>query len=230
MTPRSPHQIWQLNRAGSAVIEFALIAPILVSLLLGVFDLGPSLMIRFKATSATQTVADLASQSATMQTADVANFFGAGSDVLAPFSGSPLVMRISNIATNGIGRTFIYWSCGQGVMPPYNAATTVLTTTPTGTALPSNLLQTLPGVSGTYILNGINTSYLLVESLYTYSAPAGFIFPSPQVLKAVAFSFPRVSTYIGPTTGVVGFIPIAPILITQSVSTSSNGITCNTGI
>ena len=227
LTARRPRRgIWS-KRTGSAAVEFALIAPILTTLLLGAFDIGPSLMVKFKTTSATQTVADLATQAATMQTADIQNLFGAGSDVMTPFSGTPLVMRISNIATNGLGRAFVYWSCGQGALPPFAAATTVLTT-PTGTPV-SSLLQLFPGISGLFITSGINTSYIMVESQYKYFAPAGLFLPGSQLMTSVAYALPRVSIYVGPTTGAVGFVPIPPILITSSYATTVGGLTCNTG-
>ncbi|RYE99252.1 MAG: pilus assembly protein, partial [Oxalobacteraceae bacterium] len=54
-----------LGHAGTALIEFALTAPILVTLLLSVADLAPSLMVKFKVGTATQAVADLAAQTAT---------------------------------------------------------------------------------------------------------------------------------------------------------------------
>ena len=227
LSPRRPRRgIWS-KQTGSAAVEFALIAPILTTLLLGAFDIGPSLMVKFKSTSATQTVADLVTQSATVQVADISNFYGAGSDVMAPFSGTPLVMRITNIATNGLGRAFVYWSCGQGALPPFTATTTVLST-PTGTPLTS-LLQLFPGLSGLYITNGINTSYIMVESQYKYTAPAGLFLPGSQLMTSVAYSLPRVSIYIGPTTGQFGYIPPPPILITGSFATSIGGLTCNTG-
>jgi Flp pilus assembly protein TadG len=215
------------NRSGSALIEFALIAPILLTLLLGMYDLGPALLVRFKLASATQAVADIATQAPTMQASDVVNFFGAGGDVMAPFSSSTLNLRISNIASNGLGRAFVYWSCGQGTLPPFTATTTI-TSTPTGTPL-TNLLVLLPGLSGLYVVSGINTSYIMVESQYTFTPPVGFVIKAAQTLTNTAYALPRVSTYVGPTTGSAGYVPTPPILIVGSFATSLNGITCNTG-
>ena len=198
------------------------------------YDLGPAMLVRFKLASATQAVADLATQSTTMQTADVVNFFGAGGDVMAPFSSSTLALRITNIASNGAGRAFVYWSCGQGSLPPYTATTTLTSSSSPNSTLPNgvsvtSLLAFYPGLSGGYVVNGTNTSFIMVESQYTFTPPAGFVIKAAQTLTNTAYALPRVSTYIGPSNGLLGFVPTPPNLILFSYPTSSNGITCNIG-
>ena len=215
------------DRSGSVLIEFALIAPILVSLLLGMFDLGPALLVRFKLASATQAVADIASQASTMQASDVVNFFSAGGDVMAPFSPSSLVLRISNIASDGQGGAFVYWSCGQGALAPFVAKSAV-TSTPTGTAL-SNLLVLQAGQSGSYTTVATNTTFIMVESRYTFTPPAGLFIRTAQTLTNTAYTLPRVSTYVGPTTGAANYVPVQPNSINNSISQSAGNITCNVG-
>lgn len=205
----------RLGRSGSALIEFALLAPILITLLLSVADVAPTLMMRFKFGTATQAVADLATQSSTMTTGDVANDFAIGSDVMVPFSGATLVLRITNVASDGNGNAFVYWSCGQGVLPPPQARTAV-------TSIPAGLISL--GKSG------LNTSYVMVESQYTYTAPAKFIFRNPQVTKMISYTLPRVSTYIGPTTGDPSYVPPAPASTHYNYTTTVNGVTCNVAI
>ena len=215
------------DRSGSVLIEFALIAPILVSLLLGMYDLGPALLVRFKVASATQTVADIATQASTMQAADIVNFFAAGGDVMAPFSSSSLVLRISNIASDGQGGAFVYWSCGNGSLTPYTAKAAV-TSTPTNTAL-SNLLILTSGKSGAYTTVGADTTFIMVESQYTFTAPAGFVIRTAQTLTSTAYTMPRLSTYVGPTTGASNFVPVPPSSINNSSTQSAGSITCNVG-
>lgn len=202
----------RLGRSGTAVIEFALVAPLLVSLLLSVADLAPSLMVKFKLGTATQAVADLAAQAATMQAADVANFFAIGGDVMAPFSGTPLIQRVSNIASDGKGSAFVYWSCSQSGLAPLAARSTVASP-------PSGLISTSS--------NGTNTSYIMVESQYSYTAPAGFILKAAQLMNVVAYTLPRVSTYVGPTTGDPNYTPTKPTAVNYTYTLSNNGVTCN---
>lgn len=218
------------DQSGSALIEFALVAPILTTLLLGMFDLGPALLVRFKLASATQAVADITTQAATMQIADVVGMFAAGADVMAPFPASGLVLRITNIASDGAGGAFVYWSCGQGALPPLIAASAV-TSTPTNTPL-KNLLVLWPDLVtySPYSLNGINTTYIMVESQYTFTPPVGLFIQSAQTLSNTAYALPRVSSYIGPANGLLGFTPIPPSLTLPSYSRVQSGVTCNTSL
>lgn len=207
------------------MIEFAITAPLLILLLLGVFDLAPTLMIRFKLSNTTQSVADLATQSSTVTTSDVANFIGAGADVMVPFSSTPLSLRISNIASDGNGNAFVYWSCASGTFSPKTAKQSI-STLPAGVNVTDVLLLTRDG-SGTFKTNGTNTSMVMVESSYTYKSPVGLIFPSPQVITNTAFAMPRVSTYVGPSSGASNYTPAAPTSTIFSYPVTTNGVTCS---
>lgn len=212
---------------GAAVMEFALVAPLLIMLLLGVSDLVPATMARFKAGNATQSVADLTAQFPEMQTSDVVNVFAGGRVVLAPFSGSTLILRLTNVASDGNGNAFVYWSCGQDSLPPYPAKSAV-TATPTGTSV-DTLIWMKNVVSGSYVENGTNTSYVMVESSYVYDAPAKFVLKTPQIMTNVAYMLPRQSSYVGfPWNGDPNSAPTAPASATQTGSTTlSNGTVCN---
>lgn len=229
MSPLAPRRGTVRNRRGTAAVEFALTAPLLALLMIGTLDVAPSLMVRFKLGSTTAAVADLATQAATVQFGDITNFFGAGSDVMAPFAGTPLSLRVSNVATDGSGRAFIYWSCASGSLSPVAATTTETSSTPMGGIDVTSILQISKQTQGTYAVNGTNTSVVVVESAYTYKAPAGLILPSPQNLTSAAFAVPRVSTYIGPTTGQAGFVPPIPTKIGRSYNYASNGVNCSFG-
>lgn len=174
-------------------------------------DLAPALMAKFKVGTATQAVADLAAQAATMQAADVANFFAIGGDVMAPFSGTPLVLRVSNIASDGNGNAFVYWSCSQSTLAPLTARTVV---TP-----PSGIL--------TLTSNGKDTSYVIVESQYSFTPPAGFVLHGTQLMAVTSYTLPRVSTYIGPSTGTPGYVPPKPSAVTGTYTIIGNGVTCS---
>ncbi len=206
-----PRPLRNLGRAGTALIEFALTAPLLVSLLLSIADLAPSLMVKFKVGTATQAVADLAAQSATIQPADVPNLFNIGSDVMAPFAGAPLLQRISNIASDGT-KAFVYWSCAESPITPLNVFDRV--TPPTGVIATDK--------------TGTDTSYVIVESQYSYQAPASFILKSAQLMAVTAYTLPRVSTYIAPSAP--GFVASKPSASKYSTVTVINNVTCNSAL
>ena len=211
---------------GTATIEFALVAPLLISLLLGICDIAPSTMAHYKLGNATQSVADLATQYPNLQPSDMANVFAGGGAVLSPFSSAKLVLRVTNVVSDGAGKAFVYWSCSDGSIKndpsfaPYPAKSPV-TATPTGSPLRTVLL-----------LNdskGANTSYVSVEAQYIYTAPAEFVMKGPQTMSVVAYMVPRQSTYVGfPWDGTKTNPPPLPMTTNSTGSTTlSNGAICN---
>ena len=179
------------------------------------------MMVKFKVGNATNSVADLSSQFQQVQVSDVINIFASGADVMSPFSGTSLVLRVTNVGSDGKGRAFIYWSCGQGSLQPFPALQTV-TSTQTSTPL-SDLLDYQDA-------NGTNTSFIMVESQYTYTPPVGFLLTTPQTMSVVAYSFPRTSSYVGPTTGDPNYVPTPPASARNVLGYDlGSGITCNLG-
>ena len=214
------------STAGVSAIEFTLVAPFLIIFLLGVSDFVPSFVARFKAAHANGSFGDLVAQSSALQTSDLAADYAGGADVMTPFDSTSLNMRVTNIYSDGQGHAYVYWSCGQGTLPPL-AAKSAVTSTPTGTAVGSLIyLYSLPlGVGN----NGTNTSYVMSESTYSYSAPAQFILKGSQTFKSVYYLYPRQSAYIGfPWDGNANDPPPTPTSTTKTASlTLSNGAICN---
>ena len=214
---------------GAAIIEFAIIAPVLILVLCGVSDIALTIYSRLQTTNTALSAADLATQNAQLRTSDLADVYNASYAVMQPLSTAPITLRVTNIYSDGGGNAWVYWSCGQGSLAPYAAKTNV-TTTPTGSPV-SNFLNLNNFSSGGYNYNGQNTSFVMVEANYILPSPTGFVFKTSQVTYAVAYSLPRLSTYIGfPWDGVVGHTATLPTstTTTRSVTTTAGGntITC----
>ncbi len=211
------------DASGTAVIEFALMAPILITLLLGICDFAPSLMARYKFGNATQSVADLATQAFRLQASDMAEVFAGGADVLAPFASTNFSLRVTSVASDGNGNAFVYWSCANGSFTPY-VAKSFVTVSPTGSSVDNLIWRHNTGG-----LNGTNTSYVSVEATNVYTAPARFILTTPQTMSVVNYMVPRLSTYVGfPWDGIATHIPPPPTTTTTTKSmTLSNGAVCN---
>ena len=199
-----------------AALEFALVASALTMLLLGLCDLVPAYLAYTHAGTAASTAADLAAEYSEMQYSDMVNVYSAAADVMAPFSAANQSIRITDVYSDGQGNAKVYWSCGNGSLPAYTARVAV-TSTPTGTAL-SSVLK-----------NSANTSYILTEINYIYTAPAAFVVKSPVTLSTTAYYLPRSSAYVGfPWDGVATDMPTIPTSATKSSPvTLSNGATCN---
>lgn len=77
---------WGGSDKGLAATEFALIFPVLLILLLGVFDFGRAFVINQKAITASQIMADLVSRDVAVTQATLDNIVDAGFQALRPFN------------------------------------------------------------------------------------------------------------------------------------------------
>jgi Flp pilus assembly protein TadG len=203
------------NKSGVSAIEFSLIAPLLIILFMGLGDLCSAVMTQLHVDHSVEGTADLTSQMSQLQQTDMANLFSAASNYMEPYSGTPMNIRITNIYGQ------VYWSCGQGVLPPYTA---------------KQQFTTLPG-SGkgiNYVLwvgnaTAKNTSVVVVEASYTFTSPTNYIIKGTTTMTSSAVMQPRSSNYIGfPWSGSATSAPTAPASTTTTGSaTLTNGATCN---
>lgn len=73
------------DRRGATVVEFALIAPVMVVIALCGFELGRYALLHLKTFNAASTMADLASRDETLTTAVVGDLFSAVAEIVRPF-------------------------------------------------------------------------------------------------------------------------------------------------
>jgi Flp pilus assembly protein TadG len=215
------------DERGLAGVEFALVLPFLLLLCLGMCDLAPALMAQLHAGQATESTGDLTGEYTEMQTSDMVNVFAAAGDVMQPYSSATLTVRITNVYSDGNGGAYVYWSCGQGALPALTAKSAV-TVTPTGAPVVNLLWPYNTTYNGT-TLNGTNTSFIMVETKYAYTAPVQFVLTKAISMSNTAYLMPRSSSYVGfPWDGVSADAPTAPASTTKTASvTLSNGAICN---
>jgi len=212
-----------------AAVEFAIIVSVLLLILLGLCDVVPSWLAYTAAGTSASTAADVTAEFSEMKTSDVVNVYSAAADAMMPFSAANQSLRVTNIFSDGNGHAKVYWSCGIGSLPAYSALSTV-TTTPTGS--PDNwFIWVNNSYGGGYQRNGTNSSYVLAEVSYSYTAPAQFVLKNAITMSAVAYYLPRSSSYVGfPWDGVATDSPTLPTSATTSSSVQlSNGAICNYG-
>ncbi len=210
-----------------AAVEFALVTTVLLMLLLGVCDVVPAWLVSSHVGNSAATAADVTAEFSEMQTSDLVNVYAAAADMMSPFSATNQSLRITNVFSDGNGHAKVYWSCGNGALPAYAALSTV-TTTPTNSPL-NWFIWVNNSTSGGYQRNGTNTSYVLAEVSYTYTAPAQFVLRHAINMSGVAYYLPRISSYVGfPWDGVLSDAPTVPTAATTSSSVQlSNGASCN---
>jgi Flp pilus assembly protein TadG len=85
------------NNDGLAFIEGALILPMLLTLLFGLYDIGQAIIINQKVTSAAHMAADLVTRKLTVNNSDMLDAYGAARLVIDPYDRAPLGMDIVGI-------------------------------------------------------------------------------------------------------------------------------------
>lgn len=160
------------DRNGVSAVEFALILPVMVTLYLGSVELGNGLAVQYKTTLAARTVADLTSQYRAIDTPTMTQILGAASSVVTPYSGSNMIVVVSEVTTtNAAGSAIVTWSAASG-----GSARTV----GAPIALPS-ALQTLP----------TGTSLIFGEVTYPYNPQFGYVLTGTINMYKSQYFYPR---------------------------------------
>lgn len=166
---------------GVAAIEFSMILPILLVLFLGSFDGGRAIAIYMKVRSATYSLAAISNQYTTIQSTDMASIMGAITQMMAPYSSAPAVIKISQISVSSKGVATVAWSASQG-----------------GTARALGSGVTIPSALA------VDNSYLIfAEVSYTYTPMFGYFSAGAFTLSDNLYVAPRSSSCIiyVPVTG-----------------------------
>ncbi|AZU03442.1 hypothetical protein X907_0901 [Glycocaulis alkaliphilus] len=137
------------DRRGVSAVEFALIAPLLITLYVGIVQLTLGLSADRKLTAAASTIADLVAQSDIVNDVAFGDILAAGEAVMQPYSTANLVVRVSSLSADAQGNPSLEWSQGRGTNP---RAAGDLPPLPAGVLLPGG------GV-------------VVVEADYTYHTP-----------------------------------------------------------
>ena len=191
--PVSVYRRFIASTRGVAAIEFAMILPVLVIMLLATFDAGRAIAVYMKVRSATFTLAGITNQYSTtspIQSADMTAITGATTAVLAPYSSSPVVVVISQleIKTPGAATAKVDWSA-----------------TLNGTALAVGSSVNLPAtIASSTNTCGTYPCYVIYSQVsYTYTPVFGFFGSGGINLSDSEFVTPRSSTCIPyvPQTG-----------------------------
>jgi len=159
---------------GGALIEFTVVAPLLLLLFLGSYVYFDALTVSRKVTITARTVADLTSRSSSVTTSGMATIMGASAQVLWPYSSANAGLRVSEVQVATATTATVIWSQAQN--------TTIRATSSTVT-IPANLAAT-----GSYLILG--------EVTYAYTAPVSFRGLSSMALQQAIYMSPRVSNSV----------------------------------
>lgn len=162
---------------GVSAVEFALIAPAMVAILMGTIEVNLLLTADRKVTQVTSAIADLVAQDDVITADEMTDIFTAASAILQPFGTAPLKMRVTSVTMDGAGDIAVAWSQGQG-MSARAPGSTVST--------PAGILQA-------------NTSIIMAEVTYDYDSLVGSMVNTNVQLDDTFYLRPRRSIeVVGP--------------------------------
>jgi Flp pilus assembly protein TadG len=156
------------NQRGSIAIEFALIAPVLLTLTIGMFEVAGLVSADMKLANAAQLLGDLVAQQTIQTNTMTTNFCTGAKDAMSPLSGTPFKATIASVTHNSSG-TVIDWqdtTCGGASIA--NVASLAATVTP-----------------------NVGDSVIIVQATYSYTSPVTYVLSSTYSLTQITYSRPR---------------------------------------
>lgn len=104
------------NRDGVSAVEFALIAPVMVMLYLGMVEISLALSVDRKVTNAASAIADLVAQDDVITDSEMVNILNASGAIIAPYDVANFSVRISSVSMDLTGNVEVDWSDARGMM------------------------------------------------------------------------------------------------------------------
>ncbi len=164
---------FESDARGAIAVEFALLAPVMLVMLLGSISAAHLARASMKAWNVAQSVGDLVAQQTTLTTAEMTDFCTGGKLTLAPLTGT-LTATVASITYSTSGTRAVDWqdtTCGGATL--------------------SNALA----LGATYTPNP-GDSVIVVQVTYVYTFPPSYVLPSSFTLTRTTYSRPRTGTAV----------------------------------
>lgn len=159
------------DKRGVSAVEFALVAPILVTAYLGMTELTLGMIASRHTSHLAATIGDLASQSDTLTDANISDLWAIGASMLQPFAtGTSLKIRLTEVTMNTSNQAVVQWSDASNMA-----------------AYTKN--QIISGITTSQVAVG---SYLVMTEVeYDYNSPIGNFLPGTTAMKDTFYHHPR---------------------------------------
>lgn len=159
------------DRRGMSAVEFAMLLPLMLTLYLGGVEISQGIGIDRKVTLTTRTVADLTSQVAAVNNAEMTNILNASASVMTPYPTTTLSVVVTCLTLDAQGTATVSWSDSLNGTA-HGAGETV--TVPTALAVP-------------------NTTLIWSEVNYAYQPTIGYVVTGTLNLRDEIYMRPRLS-------------------------------------
>lgn len=126
------------DRRGIGAVEFALIAPLLLSLYITSFEITIGLSVAKRVTRSASTIADLVTRETSVDKTVLATMTDVTHSLFAPYATNNLRIKITGVQLDGTGNPTVLWSWDQSNGRPYAAGATV--DVPTDMRTPNSFL------------------------------------------------------------------------------------------
>jgi Flp pilus assembly protein TadG len=163
---------WSQDCSGGAAIEFAFIAPVLISAYLMLAETGGAMMMKKRATHTASAMADVTAQKDSLTNADMTNIFKIGPALLYPNGqGTDFRAVVSSIKEDDKGVMKVVWSSGHNT---------------TGRVVGSTITNEIPA---DFLKSGESVIY--TETSFDYKSPVGELFKNKVTMTSKAMIRPR---------------------------------------
>jgi Flp pilus assembly protein TadG len=163
---------FQGDRQGASAVEFAILAPLLISLYFGLVEITDGIAADRKVTLTAGALANLTSQTQTVTVDGMTNILNASAAIIKPYSVGNLAATITCLKIDADGNAKVKWSA-----------------TLNGTARAINSDVVLPDDA----LKVPNSSLVWSEVNYNYTPVVGYTITGTLTLSDQMFMSPRVS-------------------------------------
>lgn len=162
------------DTSGVNAIEFAMAAPILITLYFGTVEISDRLMADRKATTLAATAADLTAQETEIDDDEMDDILDATASVLLPFNPANATIRISSVIADDDGNTTVAWSDGRN---------TAARTAGSAITVPDDLVPA-------------NGSIIVTETTFSHTSATGFVIQGARTVADTFYLRPRRSIQV----------------------------------
>ncbi len=157
------------DRRGVSAVEFALLAPLMITMYVGCAEVSDGVSADRKVSLTAAALANLSSQVTTISTTDMTNILDASSAIITPYSTSQLQITLSCISIDANSRATVKWSVTRG-----GTARSGSVTIPAALAVP-------------------NSQLLFGEASYQYTPTIGYTVTGTMNLSDHMYMSPRIT-------------------------------------
>jgi Flp pilus assembly protein TadG len=123
---------WIENEEATAIIEAAMLFPPMLTMLMGVFDLGNGIMLGQKTITSSQTAADLTARDRTVNAGEMEQIISAAQLAYEPFGLNGFGIDIASVRFDANQRPVVLWRVTRDMPPNQNAVESVNGLAPEG--------------------------------------------------------------------------------------------------